>query len=272
MMQIEKTIFDKNLEVYKYFSPKHKHKSIVIFCHGIAAAHHNFEPLIPYLGKYTFYQFTLPGHNNLPFKSKEINIESYAQKIYKWINENNFKNVILMGHSMGAAIVAKVSTMLDSRLVKGLILIAPYNVKCVNLKSAFAINLFLNLNFLKKYVHKYETNQKDKMNDLNLHKTIEEFIQFVDEHKKQINHLVMNLCNPKSLKNSSTCYKNISWPTYLILGENDVIVPTKTTEKYFKKIIPHVEVTIFKDTSHVLPIEIPKKFMNKINEIIQQLL
>lgn len=75
-----KTIYKNNLVVF-YHKGKITHAPTIVLCHGVAAPAGIFAVLYKYLEDYNYYEFVLPGHNELGYKKEDLNIISYGKLI-----------------------------------------------------------------------------------------------------------------------------------------------------------------------------------------------
>lgn len=103
-------------------------KGQMFFIHGFATTSFYFwEFYQTYFSEhYDLYTVELPGmgiNKNLPEK---LNLEAYVQFIIDTFNENDLKNIILIGHSMGGGIVDIISNKIPER-IKTSIMICPMN-------------------------------------------------------------------------------------------------------------------------------------------------
>lgn len=260
----EETVFDNNLQVFHHISSKTNAPTIV-YCHGVTAPIGNFSTLYKYLENYDFYEFSLPGHNNFPWSKEELNIVSIAKKICKWIKSKNLKNIILIGHSMGGGICGLVADYLGPEFIKKLILLAPYNMKCANLKSYLSLKFFLKINSYKLLQQQLDPNSKKYIANKN-------FIEFMENHQEAMKILVKSLMKIVSLKQTTKAYKNLLMPTYLITAEKDILVPGKATDRYLKKIIDKTKIKVIQmpKVSHLLYMDDPETFMFHINNFINE--
>lgn len=258
----EETVFDNNLQVFHHASSKENAPTIV-YCHGVTAPIGNFSSLYEYLEDYDFYEFSLPGHNDFSWVKEELNISSLAKKICEWIKSKNLKNIILMGHSMGGGISGLVASRLGPEFIKKLILLAPYNIKCANLKSYLSLKFFLKINSFKLLQQQLDPNSKKYIANKN-------FIEFMENHQTPMKILIKSLMKISSLKETSKAYKSLLVPTYLITAEKDILVPGKATYRYLQKIIKKTQIKAIQmpKATHLLYIDDPETFMFHINNFI----
>lgn len=252
-----KTIYKNNLVVF-YHKGKIAHAPTIVLCHGVAAPAGIFAILYKYLEDYNYYEFVLPGHNELGYKKEDLNIISYAKLIANWIQDQHLKNVYLMGHSMGGSVVAIAENNLPKNVVSKLILLAPYNFACVNVRSYFALKILQNPNLLKR---RFLAKQDQNVN-------VQVFSDFLFRYHKAIKILVKSLVSLRSIKNATYAFEKITTPTYLITAEKDFLVPSQRTIKHLTKKIKNLHSFVVPNASHAMFIDNPDLFMNHIQKIL----
>ncbi|MFQ5645946.1 MAG: alpha/beta fold hydrolase [bacterium] len=67
----------------------------------------------------------LPGHGSRKNNRPEVSFSDYSKAVADYIRENNWKNVVLVGHSMGGAVIQKTAEMIFPHLA-GLVFLAGY--------------------------------------------------------------------------------------------------------------------------------------------------
>ncbi|WP_027119980.1 alpha/beta fold hydrolase [[Mycoplasma] testudinis] len=241
-----------------YHQAKDPKAPTIVLCHGLAAPQGTFSILYEHLDDFNYYEFILPGHNDLPCDDKELNICSYAELVADWIINKGLKGIYLMGHSMGGAIVAIAETLLPKNVVKKLVLIAPYNLRCINIKSFVALKVLQNPKLINnKVVMKRRTKERAEI-----------LAKFVTRHQKAMNVLIRSLASIASIKKVTQAYGKITSPAYLITAENDIMVPHKPTTKHLSKKIKGLNTFVFPKATHIMFIDFPDLFMCHILDII----
>ena len=93
-----------------------------VLIHGAGGSHLDWPSEIRNLVGYDIYAIDLPGHGRSDFPGYST-IHEYAELIRAFINNVDDENMILVGHSMGGAIVQTIG-LNPPKKVKGLVLIA----------------------------------------------------------------------------------------------------------------------------------------------------
>lgn len=265
MVKIRKIVYKNNLEIYQQRANKSRAANL-IFCHGVGSQSEHYTDWWPLLTEYNFYLLNLPGHNNLPVKKSEMTIKAYAEKIVGWIKQSRLKNIILIGHSMGGAIVAEVAAKLGPKYIKSVVLVAPYNIRCANLFAFLYIHGQFNTLLLKNYIaatkHKHSTEFIKLANN---------FLAFLKDNSANLHTVVKHLTHFQTLRESTLAYKSLDGiPTTLITFAKDILVPAKASEKYLLKLIPHLNTLTIPDATHVYLLEKPNEFITELRKIISK--
>ena len=101
-------------------------RKAILIIHGFAGGTYDEEDLANFLELDPFYdvfQFTLPGHKKNLSKVKYEEWINYSEEKLRWLIDNNYKSVYLIGHSMGGVIATYLATKYKE--VKKLVLAAP---------------------------------------------------------------------------------------------------------------------------------------------------
>ncbi|MBI2033282.1 MAG: alpha/beta hydrolase [Candidatus Levybacteria bacterium] len=98
----------------------------LILLHGYMTNAATFPGLLEYLGEhYTVFAPDLPGFGTSDELLGKPTLEDIAAHIGKWIIQEDFKNILLAGVSMGGSLSVYLASLVDDR-VKGYILLEPY--------------------------------------------------------------------------------------------------------------------------------------------------
>lgn len=102
-----------------------KRKKTLVFLHGWQQDGKSFLPIASFLAqKHRVILLDMPGFGKTPINKNLKNSYDYAYFIYKWIEERNLSNIVLIGHSFGGK-VASLLAISHPQKIKGLILISP---------------------------------------------------------------------------------------------------------------------------------------------------
>ncbi len=192
-------------------------KKAVLLIHGLGGTPNDFGELINDLNKnYDVFHFTLPGHKNKRINNvtKEEWLDKSEEELIKIINKN-YKEIYLIGHSMGGVIACYLASIYKE--IAKLILASPA-YKYQNKKDLCSKE---GIKLLKNYSIKTILSNLIKVP----RKTFKEFLNLVIEHQEDI--------------------KNIKCPTLILWGKDDKIVSEKSIN-YIYNNISSKSVTLFK--------------------------
>jgi len=192
-------------------------KKAILLIHGLAGSPNDFGKLINDLNKnYDIFYFTLPGHKNKSINNvtKEDWLNKSEEELLKIINKN-YKEIYLIGHSMGGVIACYLAAKYKE--ITKLVLVSPaykyHNKKELSIKEGIKL--------LKNYPIKKILSNIIKVP----RKTFKEFLNLVIEHQEDI--------------------KKINCPVLILWGKDDKIV-TEETIDYVYNNINSKSVTLFK--------------------------
>lgn len=208
-----------------------KNKAVLLI-HGFAGGNYDFNELSNDLqlnNNYDVFTFTLPGHDKLIINNikKEAWIEKAEEEIEKIIN-NNYKEIYIIGHSMGGVIAAYLASKYKT---DKLVLASPAfkYLKFSNNKIDFKNSIKLIPNLFKRYTTKEVLSRILKM-PLS---TVKEFSSLVEEHTNDI--------------------KKVNCPTLIIWGNKDDIVPKSSINYVYNNISStNVKLIEFRNLNHNL--------------------
>lgn len=111
------------LKVYSYPSQSDKPAGVIFAVHGFRGDHHGLQKIAEQLPEYTLVIPDLPGFGASTAMNREHNVENYALLLEQLCTELNIgAHVVLLGHSFGSLVAARLATM---REFAALILINP---------------------------------------------------------------------------------------------------------------------------------------------------
>ena len=97
----------------------------IIFLHGWGADYKSFYFLKDVLKNHTLHFANLDGFGNCP-EPTDITIQGYAKRLENYISTNNFKNVIVVGHSFGGRVAIEYAS---KNHLLGLVLVDSAGIK-----------------------------------------------------------------------------------------------------------------------------------------------
>lgn len=205
--------------------------------------------------KYKVYNLEYPYHGSLKNINLVLNLEVFADYVKSFIDEQELKSLIIVGHSFGGKIAIKLLSKYPA-IAKKLVLINASGLRPKNsIKKLFwgaistvsrpvtSLGLF---NIPKKLVYKFIIREGDYLNTTKEKR--ETFVKVINEH---IDNVV----------------GRIKLPTLILWGKNDTYTPLWMGEK-FNKLIKNSKLVVL-DASHSLPIKFPKEVAEEITQWIE---
>lgn len=208
-------------------------RKAVLIIHGFAGGVYDLEYLATTLElnpRLDVYTFTLPGHTGENTKkiTKEDWIEKCEDKL-EFLIKNGYKNVYLIGHSMGGVLASYLASKYPE--VKKLVLAAP----------AFKVN-------------GHETGKWD------ISKVIKEVPKIIEQYsfkyvKDRMTKVPVNFYSEflELTANLQDVPEKITQPTLLIWGKEDKIVPPETSKDLLEKLkTDKKKLIIFTKATHAI--------------------
>ena len=191
-------------------------KKAILLKHGFAGGNYDYNSLgndLELYNSFDVFTFTLPGHERMIIDkvTREDWIKKAEDEIEKIINAN-YKEVYVIGHSMGGVIASHLASKYKE--VKKLVLAAPaFHYLAFKGDKVDVIESIKKLpNLFKNYAPEEVLSRIFKIPA----PTIKEFMKLVEEHTKDI--------------------KDITCPTLILHGEKDDIVPVDSVQYVYDNI------------------------------------
>ncbi len=227
-------------------------KKTIVFLHGWGNSSQVFIPLSYYL-KNDFFIFApdLPGFGKSPIE-KPMALKDYVDFIYKFLKENQIEKPIIVGHSFGGAIAAKLA-ILHPEIISKLILVNASAIRESNFKSRL---IEKPAKIIKKIIPK------------KFHSFILKFLGLDTSDYTQIENPYLKETFKIVIKeNLAPELSFIKVPTLVIWGEKDTETPLKNGS-LIAKLIPNAEMAIIKNTGHHVFLDKPLEFIYEIKKFI----
>ncbi|MDC4181588.1 alpha/beta fold hydrolase [Mycoplasma bradburyae] len=250
----------------------------LIFCHGLATEPGMHYKIVKELSNVNHYDLGFPGHIDTDFKftMKELNVDYFSKLLAIFIKQNpDLKNIILVGHSLGCAVIVfalKHLTKNEKERIKKIVLNAPLTIN----------TLLTALHFTK-----YFTSDANKINDVGIEKFfkdlfydpkkyLKEFNQWFDldfykKHQTEQKKLALTLLNPDMIRriisayHSEKKYENFTF----ITADKDRLVPFTMIRHYIKNFFKDAKHIEIKNGGHAFILEHKDTYIEILKEIIQ---
>ncbi len=223
----------------------------IIFIHGLLANKNSNIALEEYCIKnnFNYYSLDLPGHGEEPFNDIDLHLDAYIDFVLNFININNIKKPILVGHSLVGPITVGLISKMNKEDRSLVILEDPIkqsiieNIKPGKIESyVFDVGIFL--------------------------KKIKDISKYMFKNFNKIRQLLANSTSNESLIFLWNCYRKIDIPTLVIFGEKDKLLNQESSVKNIKGLNKDIEFSIIKEARHTPNVNDPESFINSINDFL----
>lgn len=235
-----------NMWTKTYISPVQPENNIIMV-HGVNSYGYTFINLVPFLLNYgNVILLDLPLHRDSKDKSflnTEWSMIKYALFLAKWINDNQFQNIYLYGHSMGGGIVAILNILLYQD-IKGVIIEDGYNGYCsiINQQIIPMTKSLLKSLKTKRDMDKEKNAKRDQY-----------YMSFFKVYKPFSNKIIkffLNLFVPNILLNVDEGYLLNTKKSLAIYGIMDGVVNAQQAEMFFNYLGDNWEFNFIKNATH----------------------
>ena len=177
-------------------------------------------------------------------------LKDYAEIVYEFLKSHNIEKPIIIGHSFGGAVAAKLAILYPESVLK-LILVSASAVRQPSFKTKTMrkISGFIGPLLPKKI-------KKSILKAMNLENS--DYATIQNPYLKQT---FINVIN----ENLAAELLKIKIPTLIIWGEKDSVTPLKEGELIAKS-IPGAKFKIIKNAGHFVFLEKPEEFIKLIKE------
>ncbi|MDK2887065.1 MAG: branched-chain amino acid transport system permease protein [Thermosipho sp. (in: thermotogales)] len=230
---------------------------VIVFVHGNFASSIWFKEMFNVLPeKYKAYALDLPNFGFSDYVDK-IDISTYADALNSFVEEIGLDSFILLGHSLGGAVVTKF--LIDHKeKVKKLILVdpAPINGLKTPEESYPVLELYKNNPELLKAALKAiaPTYKNEKFFDEAVSEALRMNPKCFTENARALERY-----------NYENDVKDIATPVYIIWGDKDIIL-SKEQMEHTQKAFKNGKLFILKDIGHSPVLECPKEVLKIIEE------
>ena len=237
----------------------------LIFIHGWSCdSRYWVNQLQIFSKKYRVVTVDLAGHGNSSSNRYDYTINSFAKDIRAVVEKEKINDVILIGHSMGGAIIASAAKLLPNK-VNGIIGVdtlkdISLNISQENIEAALKP---FKENF-NKTMQSFVASLFSQKTDKNLKRWIGN--DMTSASKSVSINALRNFMVQFQTGDSASKFKNINIP---VIAINSTFKPTN--EKGNEKIIKNYQLVYIEDTGHFPMLEKPIKFNALLVDAIQDI-
>lgn len=254
----------------------------LLFIHGLSSNLDAWKKNIQGLkGEYHLIAVDLPGYGKSSRNRNDYDLKEYGVMLQEFVEKKGFKNVILVGHSMGGQIA--MHTVLEyPEAFEKLILIAPAGIETFTeeeaglMKASYTPGIVVNttneqiLANYKLNFHEFPEDAQGMVDDRIKMKSAEDFPEYAEVVVRNI-HAMLNEPVIDRLG-------EIKIPVLIIFGKNDMLIPNKYLHpsesienlvKISKEKFSNLEVEIIDKAGHFVNFERAEEVNQEIKEFLE---
>ncbi|TDV24378.1 pimeloyl-ACP methyl ester carboxylesterase [Mycoplasmopsis mustelae] len=243
----------------------------IIFIHGFNSNAENHNIFMQNWNLSDYYAISFPGNNLLqPKNSDAVSVESFADLLIKFIQDNNLKDVVVIGHSMGGGIISLAYNKQPSLFAK-MIYVTPMNKSSLVKKDEYFDSYFpKTFEEYKKFLQAlyYNTNKLFKNKEF-MKREEKNFDPYLYNNKTIVN-LGKSLPNLSLMNQIEKGLNKITVPVLLLLGERDTVIDRDNCIKYFKENVKNIQIEVFNKVGHMIYYENFDKYLQIITEFYKK--
>lgn len=231
-------------------------KKIIIVLHGWGTTlsgdrYHELKKLLEAKG-HTVFTPDLPGFGKETLQKKVMVLDDYVSFVHAFMKKHTIKNAIIIGHSFGGRIGAKLAVKYPELVEKLILTGAPLIKRKLSLKKKIA---YLAAKTGKRALSLFP----EKLQQLSkkvLYRSIDEWDYYKAQELKETFKAIIG-------EDLSVVLPKISVPTTVIWGGNDTFVPLVDGEEIAKR-IKNAKFVVVENATHRLPYEHPVLFFKAL--------
>lgn len=225
----------------------------IVFIHGAGGNHRVWAYQVGYFKNSI--AINLPGHDG---GEGRRNIDEYVEYVKEFLDRNSLRNIVLVGHSMGGAIVQKFALKYSGYL-KAIVLV------CTGARLRVLPKIFeliradypKAVDFIASMAVSKNASQAVK------NQVMEELLKA----KPEVVYGDFEACDKFDIMDQVS---NISVKTLIICGSDDLLTPVKYS-KYLNEKILGSTLKVIEGSGHMVMIEKPREFNSILDEFIRSL-
>lgn len=229
----------------------------LVLIHGAAGSHLDWPPEVRQLPHTAVFALDLPGHGRSAGPGQD-NIEGYTAVVNAFITQLGLQHVVLLGHSMGGAIVQELGHDQPDWLA-GLILLGTAATMPVSpaILNQIKTDYPAVIDFLVKY--QWARDVPDSLRELSR--------QRLAQNDTAVVYGDFFACDQFDAR---PYLAKIKLPTLVIGGTQDKMTPFAQSE-HLAATIPHAELVAIPDAGHFLALEQPAAVSTAVGNFIARL-
>ncbi len=227
----------------------------LVFIHGAGGTHRHWAHQVRGLASVNAYALDLPGHGRSGGQSR-TSISSYAEFLEGFVGALGLQRVVLVGHSMGGAIVQHFALNHTSR-VEGLVLVGTGARLRVlpRILEGLLSDFDSTVDMLLGYA--YAEDAPSQLVELDKREWL--------ANPPEVIHGDFLACDNFDVMER---LGKIRCPTLVLCGEDDLLTPAKYG-RYLQENIPNATLSIVPGAGHMVMLEQPEQVNRAIEEFLQ---
>lgn len=194
----------------------------------------------------------LDRRGNGSFEQISLTLDDYVDFVKDYIGKKNLKKVIIIGHSFGGRIAAKLAVRHPELIEKLIISGSPLIKQPLSFKKK---GLQYLARFGKQTLAVFPQKIQDALKKVLYHAIGEWDYYKAGELKETLKNIIA--------EDTASLLPRISVPTLVIWGEDDTFVSVEVAKEIVKK-IPRAQLKILPQAGHRIPYENPKVFADSL--------
>ncbi len=236
----------------------------LICVHGWGSSCLNYRYLMKYLSPYfRIVAYDLKGHGESAKDDDSYDLGMFTEELAQMIDQIQPKNLVLIGHSMGTAIVMNYLSLNQSRVKAAVILSGAANFR-EPLPKIFPWLLFRMDEKIKKIIVSFAMSfTSSKSVPIELKNALKEQIARVPYHvmRKSLLNTVFAWKRAENLKKIKT-------PTLLMVGDKDILIKIRHAIE-LSALLPNSRLIILPDSKHDILLDKGIDVSNLIEEFLE---
>jgi len=226
----------------------------IVVLHGLMGGLSNFQGMFNYFPDHGF-KVVMPELPIYGLALIKTNVVNLAKFLKKFLDHMGFKNVILVGNSLGGHI-ALVFAKMYPELVKGLVLTGSSGLYESGMGESYPKRG--DYDYIRQKAENvfYDPNTATK-------EMVDEVYNTVNDRNKVIRTLA--IAKSAIRHNMAQDLPNIDVPACIIWGKNDIVTPPSVAED-FKRLLPKSTLYWIDKCGHAAMMEHPDKFNEFVND------
>jgi pimeloyl-ACP methyl ester carboxylesterase len=252
--------------------------SSILFLHGFGESKHTWRYLERDLARnYRLYSLDLKGFGDSP-KTKDglYSVYDQALLVENFIKKHNLKNLTIVGHSLGGGVALVLALMAKKHhlSIKRLVLI---NTMAYNQQLPSMLRLLntpvigpLGLTIMSGRWHALEAYKYAFSDDSKIpQEGVEHSAKLIENPDAKYAYIktVAQLV-PDDIEEMTIQYKNITIPTLIIWGEDDISIRVYNAYQ-LHYVLPNSRLKVFSNIGHMPHEEAPKKVIREIRRFMR---